>query len=262
MGLLGDIFNGLITESVSLDHITDAIKTHKQIKVNYISTWADIADGERVIEIYAYGLTTAGNPVIRVYQPYGDTSTKVPSWKLFLISGIKEWKETGKRFYNPPEKYNKSVPEYNEDGDRSMSVVYLNAKFYGKSEGEDEKDDEIYKTSTEKGINRLKKQLNTPTYINKGEKPTPPNEEETPIERIPQNQPKEIEKSEETGEINKDIVNNFNKNAKLKEPQESPEENIENEEPIFKTDTEISMANLKKQLENPQRIDLTKFNKK
>lgn len=262
MGLLGEIFNNLITESVSVDYITDAIKTHKQIKVNYISTWADIADGERIIEIYAYGLTTAGNPVIRVYQPYGDTSTKVPSWKLFLISGIKEWKETGKRFYNPPEKYNKSVPEYNEDGDRSMSVVYLNAKFYGKNEVEDEKDDEIYKTSTEKGIKRLKKQLDAPTYVNKGQTPETSNEIEPSIERTIPNEPKEVKKSEENGDLNKDVVKDFNKNAKIKEPQESPEENIENEKPIFKTDTEIAMDNLKKQLENPKRIDLTKFNKK
>lgn len=258
MGFLANSLKEIITESVKVDEIVDAIKNHKQIKVNYESTWADIASGERVIEIYAYGLSSAGNQVIRVYQPYGDTSTKVPSWKLFLLSGITEWKPTGKNFYNPPEKYNKSIPEYNQNGDKSMSVVYLNAKFYGE---EPEEDVEIYKTSTEKKINRLKKQIENPSFIEKGEdikreKTVEPNKTEEP-------KPAEPEAKTEPENFDSDeIKRNFNKNAKIYEPEKDEDETEESEDNLFKTDTEIAMDNLKKQLENPKRIDLNKFNRK
>ena len=78
----------LLSESVSINSVNDAIDTHTRIIINYHTKGEDIATGARIIEVYAYGLTKAGNPVIRAFQPYGDTTSRVPSWKFFRLDRI------------------------------------------------------------------------------------------------------------------------------------------------------------------------------
>lgn len=124
MNKLLEIFNKLILkESVSVNSIEDSIKNRYRVVINYEGDPSHgIAPGIRTIEVYAYGLTKAGNPVIRAFQPYGDTASKVPNWKFFRIDRIKSWKPTYSLVTKP-------ANGFNPDGDRSMSVVYSIANF-------------------------------------------------------------------------------------------------------------------------------------
>lgn len=155
MNLLKQIINEmLLLEDVSINDINSAIDKHERIIIDYRSVEDEDA-GPRVVEVYAYGLTQKGNPVIRGFQPYGNTMTKVPAWKFFLINGIYNWKPTGQIFTEP-------AKLFNSNGDKSMSVVYKIASF---------DKDEIYKTDTEKHIARLQNQINNPINIADLQKP-------------------------------------------------------------------------------------------
>ena len=124
MNLLLEIYSKLIlNESVSPNSVTDSIKNKYRVTINYEGDPAHgIAPGIRTIEIYAYGLTKAGNPVIRAYQPYGDTVSTVPSWKFFRLDRVKTWKPTYSLVTQP-------APGFNPNGDKSMSEVYTIADF-------------------------------------------------------------------------------------------------------------------------------------
>lgn len=122
--ILLEIYNKIILkESIDINSVTDSIKNKYRVTINYEGDPEHgIAPGLRTVEVYAYGLTKAGNPVIRAYQPYGDTVTTVPSWKFFRIDRIKSWKKTYSLV-------TKAAPGFNPNGDRSMSVVYTIADF-------------------------------------------------------------------------------------------------------------------------------------
>lgn len=122
MNLFEQIVAGILTEDVEVGKINDAIDKTYEVLVNYQSD-DDNASGERIIYPVAYGMTKAGNPAIRAYQPEGDTQSKVPAWKLFLVSGIQSWKPHFKKHFDEP-------PGYNPNGDRSMSEV-LNQAIFG-----------------------------------------------------------------------------------------------------------------------------------
>lgn len=124
MNLLKKIYNKLIiNESASVDSITDAIKNKYQVVINYEGDPSHgIAPGKRVVEIYTYGLSKAGNPCFRAYQPYGDTVTEVPEWKLFRVDRVVSWEPTHKKILRP-------APKFNPNGDGSMSQVFTIADF-------------------------------------------------------------------------------------------------------------------------------------
>ena len=124
MGLLKKIYNKVrINESASVDSITDAIKNKYQVVINYEGDPSHgIAPGKRVVEVYAYGLTKAGNPCFRAYQPYGDTVTETPEWKLFRVDRVVSWEPTYKKILRP-------APKFNPNGDGSMSQVFTIADF-------------------------------------------------------------------------------------------------------------------------------------
>lgn len=153
----------LLEESVSVEDITDAIDNHTRVIMNYNSTRGEGNNtGPRVVEVYAYGLTKAGNPVIRAFQPYGDTTSNVPSWKLFRIDRIDNWNPTEQKFTRPASDYYKGLGEFNPNGDNTMSVVYKVAEFNGNGKEDSEK---IFKTNTEMNMERLKQQLDNPINI-------------------------------------------------------------------------------------------------
>jgi len=110
-----------IKKNVNVDNINKAIDNKIIIKIFYRGD-KNIAAGQRTIEVYAYGLSSAGNPVMRAFQLAGDTQTEMPDWKLFRIDRISRWVETNQRFDQPR-------PKFNPNGDRSMSTVYKIAKF-------------------------------------------------------------------------------------------------------------------------------------
>lgn len=176
MTLFEKIVSEILTEDVEVGKINDAINRSYEVKINYHSE-NDNASGERIIQPVAYGLTKAGKPVIRAYQPFGDTQTKVPAWKFFLVSGIQSWKPLfKKRFDTPPE-------GFNPNGDKTMSTVLKIAKFWNspdkpttqpkpiKPDGPVKKSDiEPQHISAKdnpevKKMDRLRKQLDNPTYI-------------------------------------------------------------------------------------------------
>ena len=116
-GLLEEM---LLRESASVENVVKAMDNHSKVIINYHSNGDDKNTGTRVIEPITYGLTKAGNPVIRAYQPYGDTTTTAPGWKMFRLDRISYWEETKEKFYNVP-----NIPgqDANLDGDETMATV-------------------------------------------------------------------------------------------------------------------------------------------
>jgi hypothetical protein len=116
-GLLEEM---LLRESASVENVVKAMDNHSKVIINYHSDGKDEHSGTRVIEPITYGLTKAGNPVIRAYQPYGDTTTTAPGWKLFRLDRISYWEETQEKFYNVPKLPGQDA---NLDGDETMATV-------------------------------------------------------------------------------------------------------------------------------------------
>lgn len=120
MGFLGILDRKLLAESASVENVTRAMDNHSKVIINYRSKGKDEHTGSRVIEPVAYGLTKAGNPVIRAYQVYGDSSTRNRGWKFFRLDRISYWEETSVKFDRVPDMVG---DELNQDGDDTMSVV-------------------------------------------------------------------------------------------------------------------------------------------
>ena len=176
--IFNDIINKLIlNESVSIADVNNVIDRHKRVIINYHTKGEDKNTGARVVEVYAYGLTKAGNPVIRCFQPYGDTTSRVPSWKFFRLDRISAWKEMNQTFNRPADFFYKGLGEFNPNGDDTMNVVYKIAKFGNNNMINTEiqtpkkgprmksSSTELYKTDTERGMERLRQQLQNPKKI-------------------------------------------------------------------------------------------------
>jgi hypothetical protein len=121
MSLFKDIVESVLLENVQISKINDAITKTYEVKINYKSE-TDSASGERIIQPVAYGVSKSGNLILRAYQPFGDTQSSVPSWKLFSLSGIQKWKPLRDRTFDAPE-------GFNPNGDKTMATVYTIAKF-------------------------------------------------------------------------------------------------------------------------------------
>lgn len=294
----------LLTESVSVDDVNSAIDSHNRVIINYKSKDGDEANGARVIEVYAYGLTKAGNPVIRAFQPYGDTTSKVPSWKFFRLDRITDWKPTEQTFSEPASDYYRGLGDFNPNGDGTMSTVYKIATFGDEVEGLDTKDEnsgpklksDVFKTDTEKQMARTKEQLKNPITLSdlkaqqgfKDQKivntapkgPVTKSAEtepyKTPTERGMQRLKQQLNNPLKIDLSNFEKQNNGNEKEKLHKALGNTSEkmtvddfnkrlmglNNNNEKELYKTPTEQGIENLRQQLENPEKIDLSKFNKK
>ena len=135
MDFLEQIFQELLTEEARTVDVVDAIKKRYEAKITYKADNDPKGSGERIIQPVAYGTTKAGNPVIRAFEPYGDTKTKVPAWKFFRLDRITSWKALRQnKFSEPPaDKWRMSGAEgkFNENGDETMAEVFLVADFKG-----------------------------------------------------------------------------------------------------------------------------------
>lgn len=118
-GLLEKI---LLRESASPEQICKAIDNHSYVIINYHTDGEDNNTGSRIIMPVAYGLSTASNPVVRAYQPIGDTTSILNKWKLFRLDRISYWEETKKQFEKNDLPQN-ILNQFNNDGDESMKVV-------------------------------------------------------------------------------------------------------------------------------------------
>lgn len=179
----------ILLEAASKKDIYNAIDKKKQIYVNYVSPDNEVASGKRIIEVYAFGISKAGNYVIRAFQPYGDTVRGVPNWKLFRVDGFKKWTPLTRGFITPPEKRFSNIEPYNPHGDKTMYAVYHQIQFpiddnekelyvkdtvnntnINNKEDANNRSKEIYKTPYEKEekskLDSIKKQLENPKFIN------------------------------------------------------------------------------------------------
>lgn len=256
----------LLEESVTEDDVNNAINNHSRVVINYQSDGKDDANGARVIEVYAYGLTKAGNPVIRAFEPYGDTTTKTPAWKFFRLDRITNWKETNQTFSMPASEIYKGLGDFNDSGDKTMSVVYKVAEF-GDDNG-------VYKTDTERSIQRSREQIDNPiTMKDLAQKPKAP--QEPKLKQNTQPQTKEPTEPKADGPVGS--VNN-------PQSQETPSEeeltdlrnklgdtsdrinigDLNNrlsgkDDNLYKTDTERGMEELRQKIANASKIDLSKI---
>lgn len=260
MNLLFEIYKKLILkESVSTNSITDSIENKYQVTINYEGDPSHgIAPGLRTIQVYAYGLTSAGNPVIRAYQPYGDTATKVPGWKFFRIDRIKSWKPTYALVTTP-------APGFNPSGDRSMSTVYSIADFTKQTNPADEtgpkqtykpvgqlQDIDKILSDREKEIQRRKEQSKIISKPNqKIQEPEVNGSKNTNTQQISEPEVNGIEQVKNEPEI---------KGVETNQNQTPPGQPIINNNDSFKTngDEELEkVKDLNRRLDNARKIDLS-----
>lgn len=128
--ILEEIVNkNVICENVDYSQINDAIDNRYRVKIEYKDA-ENAPPSKRFIEVYAVGLTKAGNPVIRAYQIFGGTKTVIPKWKFFRLDKITKWEPVKQLKFNKPiSDRDNSIPKFNSTGDKSMSKVNNIAKF-------------------------------------------------------------------------------------------------------------------------------------
>lgn len=277
----------LLRESVSVDDIGDVMDNHKRVIINYHSKGEDVATGARVIEVYAYGLTKAGNPVIRAFQPFGDTTSRVPSWKFFRLDRISAWKETNQRFSRPASEFYRGLGEFNPNDDLTMSTVYKITTFDDNQQQTNTSNGntnpklkpELFKTDTERNMERFKQQIENPIKLS---------DIKTKDAFKDINKPKmdtgpKLKHKQNTGEPNQlknmnvrnnHALNNIETNNEIEDlknrlgdtsnriPIDVFNRRLANKNDLYHTDTERGIENLKKQIENPEKIDLDKIPKK
>ena len=241
MELFENILNKiLLTESVSVNEVEEAIDKHIRVIINYHSKGENNNTGARVIEVYAYGLTKAGNPCIRAFQPYGDTTSRVPSWKFFRLDRISAWKPTKQIFNRPADFYYQNLGNFNPNGDETMSIVYKIAQFDEEKtipqipSSQPKTKQDVFKTDTEHRMERLKQQLDNPITLS----------------------------DIKTGDAFKQFNNDTPIMSGPKTKQDVQEPSTQNPDNIYKTDTERGMDRLSQQLQNPQKIDLSRIPKR
>lgn len=90
-------------------NIVDAIENQNVLEFYY--------EGElRVVEPHCYGLTTAGNEGLRVYQIGGYSSSGKLGWKMYSL-------DKANRITNTNDEFDGPRPGY-QSGDKGMSRIY------------------------------------------------------------------------------------------------------------------------------------------
>lgn len=126
------IFESILKEDANQPNVIDAIKKRYEVGITYKADDDPKGSGYRIIQPVAYGKSSSGNLVIRAFQPYGDTKSKTPSWKMFRLDRIEEWKpKKANKFKKPPIQGENILGSFNPNGDKGMSEVYLVANFNG-----------------------------------------------------------------------------------------------------------------------------------
>ena len=124
---LTTIAKSLILEIASIESIVDAIKKRQKIVIYYDGDEPG-GRGLRQIEPVCFGYSKANNPVLRAWDEEGASHTgykgeqPLPGWRLFRVDKILSFKPTGENFKQPR-------PNYNLNGDKSMTRVIINVKF-------------------------------------------------------------------------------------------------------------------------------------
>lgn len=228
MNGFGRAYKKVIAEGkISDNKISMAIDRHVLVVIRYNTHGERLAMADRLCGVFAYGVTKAGNPCIRVYEYEGDTTTFVPGWKLIRIDRIIAWHETKRTFDSPPK--NTGNGEFNPNGDNSMSIVYKIAKF-----GEEN--------------------VETPNGVQ-------PKTNMSAIGKVSKKQYAQKADAETKAKIG---LKPYSAETQVNSNEPKTADSVNSEYPgkrRMKTDTETAMDSLRKQLENPEKIDLSKFDK-
>ncbi len=126
MKLTGSL-RGLLLEVASIETVQDAVNGRKVCIVYYDGDEPG-GRGLREVEPVALGKSKAGNLVRRAWDREGASHTgykgtqPLPGWRLFRLDKMLSCKPTG-------EVYNTPRPNYNFNGDKSMTSVITVAKF-------------------------------------------------------------------------------------------------------------------------------------
>ena len=119
-------FKDVLTEAVSFDDLQKAIKSLDVITITYDG---DEPGGKCYRTVYpvCLGRSKSGNLVLRAYDIEGASHRAslglkpLPSWRMFRVDKTFTFNRTG-------EKFNELPADYNPNGDKSMTQVYINAK--------------------------------------------------------------------------------------------------------------------------------------
>lgn len=143
MGLLREILveSFLLREDASVTAVNDAVRNMRPVRITYNGP-SGTGKGEREIYPVAYGISTAGNPVVRAFQPQGSTSTEVPSWKFFRLDRVTSWQNDNSRTFDP-----KDLNGFNDKGDEQIETLYAVSPIGGataeRQPGREEKPEKI-----------------------------------------------------------------------------------------------------------------------
>lgn len=131
MSIFSEIVREILEENVDVKSVNDAIDRKYEVLINYRGEEGEHT-GPREIQPVAYGTTKAGFPAIRAFQPNGDTSSRVPSWKMFRLDRIESWKPQPDKVFDQPPGFDQQIlGQFNPNGDESMSQVFKVASFGG-----------------------------------------------------------------------------------------------------------------------------------
>jgi predicted DNA-binding transcriptional regulator YafY len=117
----------LILELASTDTLINSIR-NKDVIVIYYDGDEPGGRGLREIEPVCLGVSKSGNKVLRAWEKGGASHRgylgvrPIPGWRLFRSDKITSVNLTGEKFNSPR-------PNYNPNGDRSMSDVIINVNF-------------------------------------------------------------------------------------------------------------------------------------
>lgn len=117
----------LILEVASIQSVNDAINRRQRIIINYDGDEPG-GKGLREIEPVCFGYSKANNPILRAWDLEGSSHTgykgeqPLPGWRIFRLDKILSFKPTG-------EVFNQMRPNFNPNGDKSMTRVINIAKF-------------------------------------------------------------------------------------------------------------------------------------
>ena len=115
---------GLLNESVSTDDVKAAIDGKYNVNILY-RDFEGQPPSKRYIQVYNFSKTKAGNDAIRAFQIFGASKkgNKNGFWKIFRLDRIEGWYPTKVKWSKPISDFDTSIPQYNKNGDKTMSQV-------------------------------------------------------------------------------------------------------------------------------------------
>jgi len=124
---LQETLKGLICEIASVDSVVNAIKNKQKVIIYYDGDEPG-GRGLRQIEPVCLGTSKAGNKVLRAWDEEGSSHTAykgeqpLPGWRLFRLDKLLSLKPSGENFAE-------MRPNFNPNGDKSMTSIIIIAKF-------------------------------------------------------------------------------------------------------------------------------------